>query len=370
VSKCDTLGEQPSEFGGGTRRQWAEARGAYPPYTCLKDFSENGKSAAQIIYDVSLEFSINPQVLIVLLQKEQGLVTDTWPTPTQYRTATGYGCPDSTPGVCDSSYYGFTNQLRWASRMFRAIMNNSPTWYTPYVLGSNYIQYNPEASCSGSTINIQNRSTQALYNYTPYQPNDAARNAAMGQTVTCGAYGNLNFFRYFTSWFGDPKDESENAFEGNLNGTSSLQFNNQVYSFHYDKVNKNLVYSIQDANGTTTTQILDGDSSQNGKVNADVGEGVVALQFSNSLQVLYYDRTNGNLRHAWADATGWHFENLDGDVGSVSGKTSDTGLYSTVTTFGDSLQLYYYDKSNGNLRHAWANATGWHFENLDSNVYY
>lgn len=202
VAVCDTWGTQPSEFGGGTRRQWGEARGLNPPYTCLKDYSENGKSSAQIIYDVAQEFTINPQVLIVLLQKEQGLVTDTWPTSTQYKTATGYGCPDTAP--CDSQYFGLTNQLRWSGRMFRAILNNSPTWYTPYVLGNNYIQYSPHASCGGSNVNIVNRSTQALYNYTPYQPNQAALDAGWGQ-APCGAYGNRNFHLYFTSWFGSTK---------------------------------------------------------------------------------------------------------------------------------------------------------------------
>lgn len=185
VPVCDTNGTKPSEFGGGTRAQWAAARGYSPPFTCLRNFSEGGKLASQIIYDVAQQFSINPQVLIVLLEKEQGLITDDWPIPgsSQYRTATGYGCPDTAP--CDSQYYGLTNQLTWSGRMFRAIMNASPTWFTPYVLGNNYIQYNPNASCGGSTVFIQNRSTQALYNYTPYQPSPAALNAGWGQ-VDCG----------------------------------------------------------------------------------------------------------------------------------------------------------------------------------------
>jgi hypothetical protein len=201
VPVCDTNGTQTSEFGGGTRAQWAAALGYSPPFTCLRDFSEGGKSASQIIYDVAQEFSINPQVLIVLLQKEQGLITDTWPIPgsSQYRTATGYGCPDT--AACDSQYFGLTNQLTWSGRMFRAIMNASPTWFTPYVIGNNYIQYNPNSSCGGSTVNIENRSTQALYNYTPYQPSQAALDAGWGQ-VNCGAYGNRNFYLYFTSWFG------------------------------------------------------------------------------------------------------------------------------------------------------------------------
>jgi hypothetical protein len=202
VPTCDTWGTQPSEFGGGTRRQWAEARGYSAPFTCLKDYSENGQSAARIIYNIAQQYSINPQVLIVLLQKEQSLVTDTWPLSSQYKTATGYGCPDTAP--CDSQYFGLTNQLTWAAKMYRAILNNSPTWFTPYTLGTNYIQYSPDANCGGSNVYIQNRSTQALYNYTPYQPNSAALNAGWG-TAPCGSYGNRNFYLYFTSWFGSTR---------------------------------------------------------------------------------------------------------------------------------------------------------------------
>lgn len=201
VPVCDTYGTQPSEFGGGTRAEWAAARGYSPPFTCLRDFSEGGKTASQIIYDVAQQFSINPKVLIVLLQKEQILITDDWPIPgsAQYKTATGYACPDTAP--CDQQYFGLTNQLTWSGRMFRAIMNASPTWYTPYLLGENYVQYNPNQSCGGSIVNIENRSTQALYNYTPYQPNPATLEAGWGQ-ASCGAYGNRNFYLYFTSWFG------------------------------------------------------------------------------------------------------------------------------------------------------------------------
>lgn len=173
--------------------------GQNPPFTCLKDYNENGKSAAQIIYDTAQQYRINPQVFIVLLQKEQGLVTDTWPLDKQYRTATGYGCPDTAP--CDSQYYGLTNQLQWSGKMFRAIVNASPTWYTPYILGPNFVQYSPNSACGGSNINIENRATQALYNYTPYQPNQGALNAGWG-TADCGAYGNRNFYLYFTQWFG------------------------------------------------------------------------------------------------------------------------------------------------------------------------
>ena len=45
-------------------------------FTCLRDYVDNGKSAAQIIWEQSQNYSINPQVILVTLQKENGLVTD------------------------------------------------------------------------------------------------------------------------------------------------------------------------------------------------------------------------------------------------------------------------------------------------------
>lgn len=204
---CDTQGTQPSEYGGGTRAEWAANAslhpgiGAfYPPFTCLKDYLENGLSTAQIVYNLSQQYQINPQILIVLLQKEQSLVTDTWPSPAQYKTATGYGCLDTS--ACDSQYFGLTNQLTWSAKMFRSILNNNPNWYSPYSLGNNFVRWSPNSACSGNTVYIENRSTQALYSYTPYQPNQAALNAEYGMGDSCSAYGNRNFYLYFRDWFG------------------------------------------------------------------------------------------------------------------------------------------------------------------------
>lgn len=203
VPHCDLNGEKSSEYGGGTRAQYAASRGVSPPFTCMRHYSQNGKSAAQIIYDAAQAFRINPKVILVLLQKEQGLITDDWPWPIQYRSATGYGCPDTAP--CDSEYYGLTNQVRWAARMFRAILDNSPTWYAPYTVGQNRIYWNPDTGrCGSSTVNIENRTTAALYSYTPYRPNQAALNAGYGTGDSCSSYGNRNFWLYFKDWFGDP----------------------------------------------------------------------------------------------------------------------------------------------------------------------
>lgn len=192
------------------------ANGYNPPFICLKDYHQdtpardpspglcNGfgagnKSAAQIIFEVAQSCGVNPQVLIVMLQKEQGLVTDTWPYPIQYRSAMGYGCPDG--AACDAEYYGFLNQVYAAAKQFKRYVRDANQYN--YRAGfNNNIQWSPNAPCGASTVYIENRATAALYNYTPYQPNAAALNNLYGTGDGCSAYGNRNFWRYFNDWFG------------------------------------------------------------------------------------------------------------------------------------------------------------------------
>src|SRR3989344_6328327 len=115
VTACDTNGTLPYGSTGMTRAEWATANGKpLPPYTCLKSYAGDlatwnpnnycdgvhggfGLTVAQIIYRVSYACDVSSRVLIVLLQKEQGLVTDDWPWPRQYQFATGYCVPDGPP---------------------------------------------------------------------------------------------------------------------------------------------------------------------------------------------------------------------------------------------------------------------------------
>jgi hypothetical protein len=186
---------------------------------CLKDYRQDtasrvatarcpggyagapGESAALIISKVSRACGINPQVIITMLQKEEGLVTATGSslTASRYRSAMGYGCPDTS--VCDSLYYGFFNQVYSAASQFRNYALN-PTWYSHMAGVTNNIGYSPNGACGASPVFIQNQATAGLYNYTPYQPNAAALAAGYGYGDACSAYGNRNFWNYFTDWFG------------------------------------------------------------------------------------------------------------------------------------------------------------------------
>jgi len=201
---------------------------------CLKDYRETTgaraadgyctgalasatQTAAQIIAKVAVACRINPQVLIVMLQKEEGLVTASagGSAAVEYRSAMGYGCPDT--AACSTKYYGFFNQVYSAAHQFQYYAKN-PFGYSHVAGMVNQVLYNPSSACGSSAVFIQNQATASLYNYTPYQPNAAALAAGYGSGDGCSAYGNRNFWLYFTDWFGPTTNRSP---VGSLDGASA-----------------------------------------------------------------------------------------------------------------------------------------------------
>lgn len=196
---------------------------------CLKDYRVDTRSipadamcqayagggverASRVIYKVTQACGINPQVILVMLQKEQGLVTSTAPSAWAYQAAMGQGCPDT--AACDSRYYGLFNQVYGGAWQLKRYANppgtsNYFTWYAP---GKTWnVLFNPNVDCGRAPVYIENQATANLYYYTPYQPNAAALAAGYGLGDSCSSYGNRNFFNYFTDWFGPTDGSSSNG---------------------------------------------------------------------------------------------------------------------------------------------------------------
>lgn len=185
--------------------------------TCLKDYRQNtdnrpsdrycdgytaraNESAAQIIDRVARSCGISQKVLLVLLEKEQSLVTDPAPRAGAFSAATGQGCPDG--GVpCNPDTLGFFYQVYYAARQYEIYRLTPNSW--GYQAGRwNNILYNPDRGCGSQRVFIENQATAALYIYTPYTPNAAALRNLYGSGDDCSAYGNRNFWRLYTDWFG------------------------------------------------------------------------------------------------------------------------------------------------------------------------
>lgn len=166
------------------------------------------KTAAEIIYDASVNNydcdgitlsetpteeerlakckkigTVNPKFLLVLLQKEQSLISEKTPKQSQLDWATGYGCPDN--WTCNPYYKGFGKQVNSAALQFRWYMLN-PDKYN-YKAGETYTFKNLHAADNNKkevTVTIENTATAALYNYTPHVYN-----------------GNYNFWVLWNKYF-------------------------------------------------------------------------------------------------------------------------------------------------------------------------
>ncbi len=158
------------------------AKGGYlANYTC-SDINGNTLRSSEAIFQVAQTTRVNPRFILVLLQKEQGLVEDPSPKASALDWATGYGCPDG--GGCNERWRGFYKQINSASLQFRDYIEN-PQLYK-YQAGQSYTFSNPYGVITKDPIVVTpiNRATAALYNYTPHVYN-----------------GNYNFWKLWKKYF-------------------------------------------------------------------------------------------------------------------------------------------------------------------------
>jgi hypothetical protein len=192
-----------------------------------KASSTSSRSAAELIYDAAQSSGINPQVILVTLNKEQSLITGRQTaTPEQLQRALdfamGFGCPDSQP--CGEIYKGFYFQLFGGvdvenNRYLGAARSLMKSYETPggrgpffdgktskvgdaITLGNTTGNY--EGVLPQQSIVLSNAATAALYRYTPHVFN-----------------GNYNFWKFFKSWFGGGSSDSDAPVNGDLFKTSS-----------------------------------------------------------------------------------------------------------------------------------------------------
>jgi len=193
-------------------------------FVCMKDYTETtfsrdqtvlcnayegaeNETAAQILHKVSAACGVSVEALLVLIQKEQSLVTLSAPSTIRFERATGYACPDTAP--CDAQFFGFYNQVYNAAKQFKRYSNPPGTsrFFTWFPVGqTSQVRLHPNAACGTRPVTIKNQATAGLYYYTPYTPNDIALVNLASVGDSCSAYGNRNFWRVYNYWFNPNKD--------------------------------------------------------------------------------------------------------------------------------------------------------------------
>lgn len=174
-------------------------------------------NAGQIISTVALACGISPKAILVILQKEQSLITAQAPSERAFQASMGAGCPDTAP--CDGKYAGFYENVYYGAYLLKGYTLPTSSLYTRYQAGKvSSIAYSPRSygskpTCGFKSVYVKNQATHALYVYTPYTPNKAALTNLYGTGDSCSAYGNRNFWRLWTDWFGATGSEGALAID-------------------------------------------------------------------------------------------------------------------------------------------------------------
>lgn len=201
VRRCGSLNKCLSVYTQDTfTREATSIHGNGVNPLCRSYIGADDETAARIIYKVQQACDISAKVILVTLQKEQGLITNSNPSADKLKIAMGYACPDTAP--CASKYFGFYNQVYSAASQLKRYTDPASTFYASKPVGVRQpILYHPNADCGTKRVRIDNDATHALYIYTPYTPNAAALANLRGTGDACSSYGNSNFWEYYQYWF-------------------------------------------------------------------------------------------------------------------------------------------------------------------------
>lgn len=171
-------------------------------YGCKPLTLPSGTKSWTAVKAVGDACGINPQVLLVFIQKESSGLT-TALSNARWDKMMGMGCPDGQP--CKTEYAGFTNQLYYGAdaltsyryRDFR--YNNAAKAGTAIAVP--YSSANP-TGCGSQTFVIKNQATASLYTYNPAVSSKAAVAAYPGYTSNpCDSWGQRNVYMFMLQWF-------------------------------------------------------------------------------------------------------------------------------------------------------------------------
>lgn len=155
-----------------------EEKGSYVAEYRTQDKEGMRRKASDIIARAAVEHRINPKYILVKLQKEQSLITETNPTDKQLDGATGYGIDETCGWTCETylNNKGFGKQVDSAAAIMR--------WYYDNVNEKSWIKRPPLGyAIDDQYITPTNYATGFLYTYTPH------------------IQGNKNFWKLWNNWF-------------------------------------------------------------------------------------------------------------------------------------------------------------------------
>src|SRR4051794_37948491 len=142
-------------------------------------------------------------------------------------------------------------------------------------------------------------------------------------------------------------------------------YQSQLNGFYYDYTAGDLRRVVLNGASCPPISVIDGAGGGGGRIAANVGQEPAATTFGGNLHVFYYDRTHGNLRHAWFDGSTWHFEVVDGASTTGGRQNAKVGMWPSTAVLNNKLYVTYVNETSHMIRVATWNGTSWAFQTLD-----
>jgi hypothetical protein len=164
----------------------------------LATYQSNGVRAADAIARAADKYQINPLVLLVRAQVDQGLVgTQYYPSPpSRVEYVFGCGCPGGT-AKCDPAYAGFDRQVDCLGAALRALTDEA---LGAGVTASGWGAGRTQRTTDGVLVTPRDAGTAVLYAYTPY----VAMNKPGGVWVFWNVWQNYAAFVGYAGALGPP----------------------------------------------------------------------------------------------------------------------------------------------------------------------
>lgn len=181
------------------------------------------QTAAKIIAETGKACGLNPQVILVNIQKESSGIYQPL-SAAGWAKVMGSACPDGQP--CDPAQAGFAKQIYYGTDKLASYRLDTSWPYIAAVRSGKPVtipfKYNTP-SCGNATFVMQNDATASLYTYTPFAPNAAAVNSGGD---SCSSPGWVIFRDYMLQWFPDSMVEKTVVPTPKISGTA--RFGNKL----------------------------------------------------------------------------------------------------------------------------------------------
>lgn len=199
----------------------------YGPPSFLATYASHGLTAAAAVAQVAQKYALNPLVLLVRAEMDQGLLgAQYYPAPPS-RVEYAFGCGCSAPGQCDADYAGFDVQVDCLGAALRASLEQIRAG------GTTDGGWGPNVTSTtldDQQVTPADASTAALYQYTPL--------VAVGQPGGNWLFWNIwqnyaNALGYApppsgttgpSAWIGDACASDGQCVYGDTKGTCDTQF--------------------------------------------------------------------------------------------------------------------------------------------------